>query len=389
MPLASSPHHNLWLYTRLDRAWLRRSYVAKIMAVSFVGVHVPLICLAAYLLAASPLSLEAVMPIALTVLIATLAGTAGTLAALYLLLNPVRAASAAIHDYIHNRHVAALPTGFTDEAGRLMADLQEGITRLDGALDATGAERHRLIEEREAHFEMLSKMSHELRTPLNAILGFAEVIQTEMMGPVGAPAYSEYAGFIRKSGADLLHMVEGLLQMGDAKTGAARQAVTAVNLDDMLIEVVNLQRLHADRRHVGIDLHRGNRPVVVHEDPRALKQLLMFTLSGVIAGTQAGGLVAVALRLTDDGGTGVSVTAPGAFSPADLPRVITRVVDASGGGFAAAPAGTDDFGHVSVQGFTFAVAHAIASAEHIAMDVRPLDGQRAVTLTFTAATADS
>jgi len=52
------------------------------------------------------------------------------------------------------------------------------------------AEQLALIKER---------VSHELRTPLNAVIGFSEIMQREVLGPVGNERYREYAGHIRKS----------------------------------------------------------------------------------------------------------------------------------------------------------------------------------------------
>ncbi|MBL8838791.1 MAG: hypothetical protein JNL66_21235, partial [Alphaproteobacteria bacterium] len=44
-----------------------------------------------------------------------------------------------------------------------------------------------------AKSSFLANMSHELRTPLNAVLGFSEIIETQMFGPVGHAKYGEYA----------------------------------------------------------------------------------------------------------------------------------------------------------------------------------------------------
>ena len=55
-----------------------------------------------------------------------------------------------------------------------------------------------------AKSEFLANMSHELRTPLNAIIGFSEVLQARMFGPLGSDKYAEYADDIHNSGIHLL-----------------------------------------------------------------------------------------------------------------------------------------------------------------------------------------
>jgi len=50
-------------------------------------------------------------------------------------------------------------------------------------------------------------MGHELRAPLNVIIGFSEMIQGEIIGPVGDGRYTDYAGSIKVSGAYLLGVI--------------------------------------------------------------------------------------------------------------------------------------------------------------------------------------
>ncbi len=59
--------------------------------------------------------------------------------------------------------------------------------------------------------ELMARVSHELRTPLNAVIGFSDVMQSELLGPVGHPRYREYARHIGDCGRDLLKSAEDTL----------------------------------------------------------------------------------------------------------------------------------------------------------------------------------
>ncbi len=94
------------------------------MLVAFLGTHAPLLGAALYLLLGSSVGLGAALRI-LTLLVAvTLVGTAATLLALGALLAPVRLTSSALKRYLDDRTKPDLPIGFSDEAGRLMAEVR-------------------------------------------------------------------------------------------------------------------------------------------------------------------------------------------------------------------------------------------------------------------------
>ena len=346
----------MWFYSNLSRLKYPRSYLGKILLVSFLGVHVPLIGLVLYIVTSSPLTWDQVLPVLTVTLLATLFGTGMTLAALYALLSPVRAASRAVRDYLANRTIPALPTAASDEAGRLMADVQEGITRLDVALDAAEAARDRADENRREKFELLSQMSHELRTPLNHIIGFSEVMQHEMLGPLGQKTYVGYAGDINASGAALLELIQNVLDLSQIEAGAIESKPEPVDLVAVAAAAVGLKRLTADSRGVGIDLGgEANLPLAAG-DLRAIKQTILQLISAAVAKSQTGSVVVV--RIGRSGGVLrlVCECQGERLIRDDVPAAVAQVFE----GDVAALNGTSGQDSLSQTGLALALSHSLA-----------------------------
>jgi diguanylate cyclase (GGDEF)-like protein len=127
-------HDGLGTYALLSRLGFPKSYRGKIMLVAFLGTHAPLIALVFYLLLGSSLGLGSALRILALMVVVTLVGTAVTLLALRGLLAPINLTSSALKGYVDDRQVPDLPTGFTDEAGQLMADVRYAIGHLDESI---------------------------------------------------------------------------------------------------------------------------------------------------------------------------------------------------------------------------------------------------------------
>lgn len=124
--------HTLNLYSSLANLGLvKKSYIAKIMLVAFLGTHVPLLALVFSFVTSNSYSWEMTVRVLVIALLATLAGTAATLYALHHLLAPVILTSAALQDYLDTNTLPELPTQFVDEAGTLMANTSQTLHKLD------------------------------------------------------------------------------------------------------------------------------------------------------------------------------------------------------------------------------------------------------------------
>jgi PAS domain S-box-containing protein len=148
--------------------------------------------------------------------------------------------------------------------------------------------------------EFLANVSHELRTPLNAILGFTEIMQMEMFGPLGAQQYHTYTKDVHYSGRMLLDIINDILDLSKIEAGRMELFPEAVEGRDAFEACLRMVTGRAQSN--GVTLHSELPPDLpkIRADPRALKQMLTNLLTNAIKFTPKGGRVLLSARLDDD-----------------------------------------------------------------------------------------
>ncbi|WP_162914878.1 sensor histidine kinase [Desertibaculum subflavum] len=141
----------------------------------------------------------------------------------------------------------------------------------------------------------LANMSHELRTPLNAIIGFSETMSRELLGPIGAPRYLEYADDIHNSGIYLLDLINDILDLSRIEAGKRELVPERIDLGELIEEATRMISPVAQRGRVTVKVPSGaGMPAVV--DRRAVQQILLNLLSNAIKFSPEGASVDVLLR---------------------------------------------------------------------------------------------
>ncbi len=147
----------------------------------------------------------------------------------------------------------------------------------------------------------LAQMSHELRTPLNAVIGFSEIIAQETLGPVGVPAYREYAGDILSSAHHLLTVINDVLDVSKIESGTFRLNEDVADANAVMTEARRMVDGQGGAREVEIRVHPVEGEVCLEIDVARLRQVLVNLLSNAAKYSQAGSTVELAGEL-DAGG---------------------------------------------------------------------------------------
>ncbi|MGV2182581.1 PAS domain-containing sensor histidine kinase [Rhizobium rhizogenes] len=161
------------------------------------------------------------------------------------------------------------------------------------------AEKERAEAANKAKSEFLANMSHELRTPLNAILGFSEILQDQMFGPLGSSRYNEYAKDIHDSGKHLLNVINDILDMSKIEAGHIKLSCEKIDLAPLIEECLRLTSIPAACKNIHVEQSISS-GIKLTADRRAMKQILLNLLSNSVKFTNNGGRIAVRTRKVDD-----------------------------------------------------------------------------------------
>ncbi|MCE9650527.1 MAG: PAS domain-containing protein [Parvibaculum sp.] len=204
------------------------------------------------------------------------------------------------------------------EASRLK--LQHQARQLVDLAEKYAAEKTRAESANRSKSEFLANMSHELRTPLNAIIGFSEIMEASMFGPLGSPKYTEYAHDIHASGQHLLELINDILDMSKIEAGRMTLEKQPTDLAVVIDESLRLVSGRAEIASVKVVNEAGALPRI-EADKRAIKQVLLNLLSNAIKFTPAGGVIRV-LSAADARNVTIAVEDSGIGIPAHaLPKI--------------------------------------------------------------------
>lgn len=130
------------------------------------------------------------------------------------------------------QHIVNIHLSFSESVDAVTAisiDVTEIREREDAMVRAL--RKAEQIESLRSRF--FNNISHELRTPLNSIVGFSDLIaQTQVQGD-----FARYAGIIRRSNAQLLNLVDGIMELSQLQTGNRHFVRQVVEVDRILSEV--------------------------------------------------------------------------------------------------------------------------------------------------------
>jgi signal transduction histidine kinase len=138
----------------------------------------------------------------------------------------------------------------------------------------------------------LSKMSHELRTPLNAIVGYAQLIEMGIHGPV-TPAQAADLVSIQRSQAHLLGLVDEVLDYAQLQQGKIRYTLDDVSLCEVVAEVEAFVAPQMAAQKLSYRVEAGDPALRVRADAGKVRQIVLNLIGNAMKFTPASGTITV------------------------------------------------------------------------------------------------
>ena len=179
-------------------------------------------------------------------------------------------------------------------------ELERKTQKLAEVADKYMRQKERAEEANQVKSEFLANISHELRTPLNAIIGFSDMMQREVLGPIANEKYSQYVDDIYMSGSYLLELINDILDMSRIEAGRLKLETSIVNLSGLIDECFNIVMPQASSHSITLN-RQIQEDIKAAIDKRAIKQVLLNVLSNAVKFTEEGGHVDLSVEKSLEG----------------------------------------------------------------------------------------
>lgn len=136
---------------------------------------------------------------------------------------------------------------------------------------------------------LLATISHELRTPLTSILGYEELLQREIFGPLPEHV-REPLGNMRHSGLILLRLIGDILDFSKLEAGLFTIDLHPVDLTSVVNNVADTMRPQIYERGLSFHVELADALPLVRGNSARLEQVLTNLVSNAIKFTDTGAI---------------------------------------------------------------------------------------------------
>ena len=182
-----------------------------------------------------------------------------------------------------------------EEKARLLAEQKSEVEHKNKQIELARQDIEEKVEQlaltSKYKSEFLANMSHELRTPLNSMLILSRMLSENPHNTLSAKQI-EFAETIYSSGADLLELINEILDLSKIESGTMGVQIVPVSVDKLKEDMERQFRQVANTKRLGFEIEVDSEVAgTLRTDEKRLHQVLKNLLSNAFKFTAEGGVV--------------------------------------------------------------------------------------------------
>ena len=221
------------------------------------------------------------------------------------------AAASEIGGGVYDARVPCPQAWAPEEVKTLTRELNRMAESIEEAHGETERSMRELRRANRAKSDFLANTSHELRTPLNAIVGFTEILDRELHGPLGDRKYRENTKNILVSARLLIDVIEDILDLSKLEAGKFTIVDSEFSVRQVVDEAVLLVGDDLAKAGLTLVLELPDNLPYLRSSRSKCKQVVLNLLTNAIKFTDKGGRIVVTGMLENDGGLAIRVADTG------------------------------------------------------------------------------
>jgi signal transduction histidine kinase len=180
---------------------------------------------------------------------------------------------------------------------RLFRDLEavrKSAAQLNEQLVVSSIRQQELAEEardaNHAKSRFLATMSHEIRTPLNAIVGYTDLLEAEIAGPMTS-IQRAYLARMKASSDHLIGLIDDILDLAKVESGRMILDRETIAAEESIAAAIALVEPQAGSAGVRLETECPDATSFYVGDEDRVRQILVILLSNALKFTDGGGTI--------------------------------------------------------------------------------------------------
>jgi signal transduction histidine kinase len=179
---------------------------------------------------------------------------------------------------------------------RDLAETRNSAAELNERLVVSSIRQQELAEEasdaNHAKSRFLATMSHEIRTPINAIVGYTDLLEMEIAGPLTA-RQRDYLARVKASSDHLIGLIDDILDLARVESGRMILDRETLSAPATIAAAIALIEPQATSAGVDVETRYPDAPTLYVGDADRVRQILVILLSNALKFTDRGGTITV------------------------------------------------------------------------------------------------